>query len=120
MRRLWRSFGSAFTGLAQVAVSEGNMRIHLAAAAGAILASALLRVSATQWCLVLIAIALVLSAECLNTALERVADRVTDAEDPLIKQGKDAAAAGVLVSALVAAAIGCFIFLPRVLELIWK
>ncbi len=52
-----------------------------------------------------------LVAEILNSAIERLADLAADGKfHPLIKQAKDIAASGVLVTALFAAIIGLLIF----------
>ena len=48
-------------------------------------------------------ILLVMVAEALNTAIERLCDRMTLAQDPQIKVVKDVASAGVLLSVLIAA-----------------
>lgn len=46
---------------------------------------------------------LVMMAEALNTAIERLCDRITLAQDPQIKVVKDVASAGVFLSVLIAA-----------------
>lgn len=47
-------------------------------------------------------IVLVMMAEALNTAIERLCDRITLAQDPQIKVVKDVASAGVFLSVLIA------------------
>jgi diacylglycerol kinase len=81
------------------------VRIHAVLAAAAVLAGALLRLSPLEWAAVAFAVALVLTAELLNTALEAVVDLASPAEHPLAKRAKDVAAAAVLVAALGALAI---------------
>jgi diacylglycerol kinase (ATP) len=50
-------------------------------------------------------------AEALNTAIERLADRVTLEQDPQIKVVKDVASAGVLLAILAAGLVwACFLF----------
>lgn len=93
--------------------SQRHMRFHLSAAAAVILGAVLLNVSATEWALLAVAIGLVLTAESFNTALERLADRVTGDLDPLIRDAKDMAAAGVLGAAITALAVGLLVFLPK-------
>lgn len=51
------------------------------------------------------AVLLVLMAEALNTAIERLCDRITVAQDPQIKIVKDVASAGVFLSVLIAALV---------------
>ncbi len=57
------------------------------------------------------------TAEALNTALEFLADASHPEFHPLIKKAKDAAAAGVLISALGAVIIATLIFGSRVCSL---
>lgn len=48
---------------------------------------------------------LVMMAEALNTAIERLCDRITLAQDQQIKVAKDVASAGVFLSVLLAALV---------------
>ncbi len=82
------------------------MRIHAAIAVVIVAGGSLLRLSALSWAVVALAIALVLAAEALNTALEAVVDLVSPADHPLAKRAKDVAAAAVLIASLGAAAAG--------------
>jgi diacylglycerol kinase (ATP) len=109
-----RSFVIGFTGLAHVIRSEQNMRVHCAAAAGVVAAGFVFALAAWEWVAVVFCIALVISAECMNTALERLADRVTLETDPLIKHAKDCGSASVLVAALAAAVVGGVVFVPKI------
>jgi undecaprenol kinase len=82
------------------------VRIHAVCAVLAVVAGALLRLPPLGWGLLLLAIALVLVAELLNTALEAVVDFVCPHDHPLAKAAKDISAAAVLVSAGGAVAVG--------------
>ncbi len=104
-------FGHAWRGLA-AAAAERNFRVELAAAVAVLLAGGLLRVSAVEWALLVLCVFWVLGMETLNTAVERLADRISPERDPLIGRVKDLAAAAVLLSALGAAVIGLIVFLP--------
>jgi diacylglycerol kinase len=108
-----RSFVTGFAGLAHVTRSEMNMRIHVAAAVAVVVAGFAFGLAAWEWVAVLFCVGLVLSAECMNTALERLADRVSLDWHPLVKQAKDCASGAVLVLALTSALVGGIIFLPR-------
>jgi len=70
-------------------------------------------ISALEWCAVIFAIALVWTAEGLNTALERLTDLVSPQHHPLAGQAKDIAAGAVLIAAIGAFCIGLIVFLPR-------
>ena len=69
------------------------------------------------WGLLVLAMALVISAELGNTALEFLADALHPGEKPLVGWAKDVAAAGVLVAALGAALVGLLVLGPRLLAL---
>jgi len=100
------AFRYAFAGLAAAWRSERNLRIHAVIAAAAVVAGAVLRLPAAGWAIVFLAIALVVTAELLNAAVEAVVDLVSPEDHPLAKRAKDVAAAGVLVAAVGAVAVG--------------
>lgn len=101
-----KSLGCAIAGIIHVAQHEPNMRIHLGCGAIAVSAGMWLRIDAESWRWVALSLALVTSAECLNTAVERVCDVADPQFNPLIKQAKDAAAGAVLLTAAFAMWIG--------------
>ncbi len=103
----------ALRGLSETLLQEPHGRIEIACTAAAIGMGAWLGIEPWEWVAVAFAITVVVAAECLNTALEHLADRVTDDHDELIRKAKDAAAAGVLAAVTGAAAVGCIVFLPR-------
>jgi diacylglycerol kinase len=112
-----RSVGHAMAGLAFAVRNEANMRIHLAVAMAAITAGMVLRVSVEEWRWLILAIALVIAGEALNTAIEQACDAIGGRSEP-IRRAKDAAAGGVLVLAIAAALIGVAIFVPHLLT-VW-
>ena len=65
-----------------------------------------LRLDLYDWGWIILAIALVWSAEALNTAIEQVYNRISPDTDPIIKAAKDVAAGAVLIAAVAAALIG--------------
>lgn len=89
------------------------MRIHFIAATIVLVASLILGVGKVQFMILLFAVALVMASELLNTAIETAIDITTTTYDPLARIAKDAAAAAVLVSSVVAVAIGYLIFYSR-------
>lgn len=112
--KLVQSFVIGFAGFAHVVRSERNMRIHGVAAVAVVVAGFAFGLAAWEWVAVVFSVGLVLSAECMNTALERLSDRVSPERHPLIQQAKDSAAAAVLVLAITAGFVGGIVFLPRV------
>lgn len=113
----WRkravAFKYAWQGMTALLKYEHNARIHLVAALFAIIAGVLFDISATEWCVIIICIGLVISAEALNSAVEALADKITTKHDPLIGRAKDLGATAVTLLALVAVVVGLIIFLPK-------
>ena len=112
--KFFRGFALGFLGLLHAIKSEQNMRIHFLAAVGVSVAGFMLRLDAYEWIAVVVCIGLVISAECLNTALERLADRVSIEQHPLIQQAKDCGSAAVLVLAITATVVGGIVFVPKI------
>jgi len=111
MLRLIRSFGYAFSGIAHLLKSQPNARIHAAATVVAIGLGAWLKLDACRWAVLTVTIALVWSAEALNTALEDALDLAHPDQHPLAKSAKDVAAAGVLFAAIGALAVGVWLLI---------
>jgi undecaprenol kinase len=103
---LGAAFQYAFAGLFAAWRSERNLRIHAAVAGAVVVACAVLRLPPAAWAVVSLAIALVVTAELLNAAVEAVVDLVSPEDHPLAKRAKDVAAAGVLAAAAGAVAVG--------------
>jgi diacylglycerol kinase len=108
-----RSFRIGILGFCHAVRAEQNMRIHCLAALVVIVAACVLKLVVWEWVAISLCIGLVISAECMNTALERLADRVSGETDPLIKHAKDCGSAAVLVLAATSAAVGGVIFVPK-------
>ena len=78
-----------------------------------ILISFILHISASNWALILLAIAMVWIAEFLNTALEAVVDLASNHQQhELARLGKDVGAAAVLIAATASVVIGLLILGP--------
>jgi len=109
------SYQYAFRGIGLAFRSESNMIIHVVAAVAVLLVNYLLRVSTTEWLITLMLIGLAWMAEIFNTAIEKLASRVSKEQDPLIGQTKDLAAGAVLMICLFAVVCATIIYLPYVL-----
>tara|TARA_Y100000766_G_scaffold178917_1_gene153601 strand:+ start:2455 stop:2826 length:372 start_codon:yes stop_codon:yes gene_type:complete len=59
-----------------------------------------LPITYTQQALILAGGILILAAECINTAIERVVDDISTQERPAAKQAKDAGSAAVAITAI--------------------
>jgi diacylglycerol kinase (ATP) len=116
LSRRARSFVHAGRGCWRL-TTEPNARIHLLAMVCALLTAAALQLSAVEWALIVVAIASVLAAEAVNTALERLADALMPERHPLIGAAKDLGAGAVLITAVGAAIVGVLVLGPHVCRL---
>src|SRR5947208_16833559 len=108
-----RSFKYAFQGIATTLRSQHNAWIHAAATVLVVIAGFVLHLPRLDWCLIILAIAAVWTAEALNTAFEFLADATTKEFHPVVGQAKDVAAGAVLITALAAAVVGLLVFVPH-------
>jgi diacylglycerol kinase len=118
MRKWFNSIRYASEGVYLFLKTERNARISLVAACMAIFLSLWLQISGIEFCIILMCIAAVLSAEAFNTAIERLADMHGYQIDPRIKSIKDIAAGAVLIVALCSLLTGLIIFGPRIINLL--
>ena len=116
-RERLRSFAFATNGLRILIATEHNAQIHLVAAAVVTLAGLLFGISAHEWIALVFAIGIVIALECVNSAIERIADFISPERHESIKAIKDLSAAAVLIGAMAAAAVGIIIFAPRIMAL---
>jgi diacylglycerol kinase (ATP) len=107
---LFDSFNYAFEGIIHVLRTQRNLRIHLAAAILVLGAAIALGVQRLQLIALLLAIAFVLVAEMVNTAIEGAIDVSTTSFDPNAKLAKDIAAGAVLIASINALAVGYLVF----------
>lgn len=110
MRSRLQSFVYAFSGIFQLFRTQPNARIHAVAAVGVVTAGFVFHVSAVEWCLLVLSMATVLGAEAMNSALETLADEVSEERRERIGRAKDLAAAAVLLTSMGAALVGVVIF----------
>jgi diacylglycerol kinase len=115
MKLRWASFRCAIMGIVHLMRTQVHARWHLLATLIVIALGLSLRVSMGEWLVLLLAMALVWTAEGFNTAIELLGDAITKETHPLIGQAKDVAAGAVLLAAFFALIIGGIIFLPRLL-----
>lgn len=112
--KLIKAFGYAFQGLFIFFSRDSNGKLELCFAVIAIATGFILHISALEWVAVLLCIAMVLSLEMFNAAIEKLCDIVEPNFHPAIKIIKDIAAGAVLLSAVVSLIIGLIIFLPKI------
>ena len=108
------SFSHALDGISHVAKSEKNFKIELALGGTAFGLCAFFKVTRGEWLAVLLCCMIVLALEAANTGIERTVDLVTEEQQELARQAKDAAAGAVLLAAAGALAVGAVIFIPYI------
>jgi diacylglycerol kinase (ATP) len=108
------SFNYAFEGVIHVLRTQRNMRLHFLIAALVLAAGVVVGVRRFELIALLLAIAFVLIAEMINTAVEHTIDVATTSFDPMAKLAKDIAAGAVLIASVNAVAIGYLVFAHRI------
>ena len=118
LKKRIKSFAYAFNGLWVLIRDEHNARIHLFFAILTISTGFYFSISAIEWLILMLTIGFVFVAEFFNSAIEALADKISEEKNPMIKKAKDLAAGGVLFAAIISVIVGLIIFGPRLLELI--
>ncbi|MDX1908633.1 MAG: diacylglycerol kinase family protein [Bacteroidia bacterium] len=113
LQKRFRSFRYAFRGIYILFQTQANARIHLLAMGVLGAVGYAVRLTTTEWCLILICMALVLGMEACNTALEFLADKVSPEHHDLIGKSKDVAAAAVLLSVILCGIVWALIHVPK-------
>lgn len=108
------SFKYAFEGIYTAIKEEPNFKFHLLASLIVITAGIFFQITTFDWIIVILLIALVLTLELTNTAIEAVVDSFTEEQHPRAKYAKDISAGAVLILTIAAAAVGLIIFLPYI------
>ena len=114
-KKLINSFKYAIEGFISSFKTERNMKIHVLAMILVIILGFYLKINLIEWCIVTIIIALVITAELFNTAIETVVDMICPEKNPKAKLAKDISAAAVLALAIGAIIIGTIIFIPKLI-----
>lgn len=105
------SFKNAFVGILSAVKSERHMRVHIVSAAYVLWFSSFYSFTKTEYGVILAVIALVISSEMFNTAIEDAVDLASPSYHKKAKRAKDTAAGAVLISAIIAAIIGIMFFI---------
>ncbi len=109
-----RKFGDAFRGQKRGFRGESSFFVHFFAAALVVTAALALGADRNEWCLLLLCITLVLTAEMFNSAVERLARAIDQNYNANLRDALDIAAGAVLTAAIGAAILG-FVILGRLI-----
>ena len=114
LKRLFKSFKYALTGLNKVFWEEQNFRLDLIIAILIFWLAVFLKIMVWQFIILVLVIALVLILEIINSIFERFVDLLKPRIHEYVKDIKDMTAAAVFIGALAAIVIGILIFLPYI------
>jgi diacylglycerol kinase len=106
------AFGHAFRGWWYVLKTQQNAWIHSLFATAVVIVGLWVGLKPVDWAVIVLTIAMVFTAEFINTAIEAVVDLASPVHHPLAKVGKDVGAGAVLVAALAGIVIGLLIIGP--------
>lgn len=112
------SFKIAIRGMLEASLSERNLKIQWSVAAIVVAAGLTLQVTILEWCLLVLSMGAVLSAETMNTAIESLVDLLEPDQHESARKAKDFAAGSVLLISIAASMIGLVIFGNHVLLLL--
>jgi diacylglycerol kinase (ATP) len=117
--RSWlKKFADAFGGIAAGAIGESSFYVHVPVAIAVAALGWYLQVTRIEACLLALCITIVISAELMNSALERLARAMTDEYSDEVRIGLNIASGAVLCVAIGAAIVGAIIFVPRLVALL--
>lgn len=116
-KRFFRSFKYAFEGIHYVFRNDQNLLAHFFVGFMVIAASIILGVTPFEMGILGLTIMMVISAEMVNSAIEKMVDLITKEHRAEAKIAKDVAAGMVLLTAIAAFIIGSLIFLPYILDI---
>lgn len=116
MQRHTISFKNAGIGIWTAVSTQPNIRIHLLAGSLVLFLASYFHLNFEQILDLLLTIALVITTEFINTAIEFACDAITLDKNPNIKKAKDVAAGAVLFVSIFAVVVGFIIFVPALIN----
>jgi len=111
-RSIIDSFRYAFRGLWYVLRTQRNVRVHLGIAACVVIVGIWLKVSLSQWAILVLTVGSVLVSEVLNTVAETLVDLVSPGYHPLARVVKDVTAGAVMLTTIVSMIVGLLVLGP--------
>ena len=112
------TFKNARKGFNLAVKSEINIRIHVAVATLVIFLAIYLKFSAVEFCCLLFAIAQVICAEMLNTAIEFALDSIYHNKySRMVGMAKDTSAGAVMFATVISIVVGVILFGGKILAL---
>lgn len=110
LTKFLKSFAYALNGIKASLADQRSLKVQAFIAATTCGAGFYFGLTATEWCVILLTIALVMGLEMMNTAAESLVDLVTREHKPLAGKVKDIAAGAVLLASIFAVIVGVIVF----------
>lgn len=118
-RRRWRDkFREAFKGVKAGVRGHSSFAVHFFFAALAVAAAVALECSLVEWCLLLLCVGGVITAELFNSAVETLFRGLDEVTRSRRNACLDIAAGAVLVASVTALTVGAIIFVSRFVRLL--
>lgn len=115
-RRRWSAkFHVAFRGLKLGVRGHSSFFVHFFFTALALAGAVVLGCSLEQWCLLILCIGLVLTAELFNSAIETLFRGLDEMTKERVWPALDIAAGAVLLASMAAALVGTTVFVSRLM-----
>ena len=111
-KKFFNSWMYASRGVVNLLKTEQNARIHLIYAIVVALMAYFFSISRMEAIILFFAVALVIAIEIINTAIEKLIDKLCPEKCSQIEYIKDAMAGAVLIAATIALVVTILIFLP--------
>ncbi len=114
-----RSIWNALKGLKWAMKTERNLKIQLGMLGLITILGWFLKFSSVDWVMIILASALVIITEMINTAIEITVDMFCHNEfNILAKKAKDIAAGAVLIGSITSVIIGAIVIIPKLINMI--
>lgn len=118
-KRTWaQKFRDAFRGTVQGIRGQSSFTAHFLMTFLVIVAAIVLRANLIEWCILVLAITVVMCAEMFNSALESLAKAIDVEHNLHLADGLDIGSAAVLLAACGASVVGLIVFLYRLFTLL--
>jgi len=109
-----KSVKYAFKGLMVMVKTENSIKFQLTIASIVTIAGFYYNISITEWLIQLVMIAVVMSVEGVNTAIEYMSDFIHPDHHPKIGLIKDIGAGAVFIASIVAVIVAAIIYIPKI------
>jgi diacylglycerol kinase len=110
INEFFKSFVYALNGIHASLKEQRNLKVQAIIALIIVGAGFYFDITSTEWCLILLSIALVIGLEIMNSGIEGLVDLVTQERKLLAGKVKDVAAGAVLFASVITVVIGVIIF----------